>query len=268
MKHYKICMTVAGSDPSGGAGLQADLKTFAALGCYGAAVVTSLTAQNTCGVRGTLAVPPDFVKAQMEAVLDDLDVRAIKIGMAANAEIVRAIAEVIRDRRPPFVVLDPVMISTSGHALLEEEAVTTLINELMPLCQLLTPNQHEFRALTDTEDAVAGGRRLIDETGCPYVLVKGGDKAGEACDILVSQDDVWTFHGERIATQNTHGTGCTLSSAIAAHIALGFDVPEAVGKAKDYISAALKSGADVQIGHGHGPVNHFYSPQAAIIEEK
>lgn len=268
MKHYKICLSVAGSDPSGGAGLQADLKTFAALGCYGAAVVTSLTAQNTCGVSGTLPVPPDFVKAQMEAVLDDLDVRAIKIGMAANAGIVRAISSVIRDRRPPFVVLDPVMISTSGHSLLEPAAVESLVNELMPLCQLVTPNQHEFRALTNTDDAVEGGRRLIASSGCPYVLVKGGDKAGEANDILVSATDVWELRGERIDTVNTHGTGCTLSSAIAAHIAQGFDVPEAVRRAKNYISEALKCGADVQIGHGHGPVNHFYSPHAAIIEEK
>lgn len=266
MKHYKICLSVAGSDPSGGAGLQADLKTFAALGCYGAAVVTSLTAQNTCGVRGTLPVPPDFVKAQLEAVLDDLDVRVVKIGMAANAEIVSAIAEVIRDRRPPCVVLDPVMISTSGHSLLAPAAIETLANELMPLCQLITPNQHEFRALTNTDDALEGGRQLIKSSGCPYVLVKGGDKTGEATDVLVSETDKWTLRSERINTVNTHGTGCTLSSAIAAYIATGRDIPSAVREAKDFISKALRYGANVQVGYGHGPVNHFFNPQPAIIE--
>lgn len=265
MKHYKICFSIAGSDPSGGAGIQADLKTFAANGCYGAAAITALTVQNTLGVVRSVAVDADLVGEQVEAVLTDLCPQAVKIGMTVNADIIRTLAAVLKRHRPPFIVLDPVMVSSSGCQLLDHQATTALTEELMPLCTLITPNLPELEALTGTSDATEGGKRLLQMTRCPYVLVKGGHCEGQPTDLLFEEGAMYRYNGTRINTRNTHGTGCALSSAIAAHVAQGKGIPAAVEAAKDFLEAALKKGEGIQIGHGHGPMNHFFSPKPAII---
>jgi hydroxymethylpyrimidine/phosphomethylpyrimidine kinase len=260
-----IALTIAGSDSSGGAGIQADLKTFAASGVFGASVITALTAQNTKGVTAIHPVPAGFVTAQIDAVFDDLDVRAVKIGMVAQRDVIEAIAAGLARWSPDHVVLDPVMVATSGDRLLVAEAVAALRTELIPRATVITPNLPEAAALLDepiaeSESAIADqGRRLL-ALGCAHVLIKGGHGHGaESTDYLIGADRVIALPALRVATKNTHGTGCTLSSAIAARLAKGDDLETAVRSAKSYISAAIAAADRLDVGHGHGPVHHFHA---------
>jgi len=260
-----IALTIAGSDSGGGAGIQADLKTFSALGVYGASVITALTAQNTRGVSGIHAVPAAFVTAQCDAVFSDLAVAAVKIGMVAEPSVIAAIVAALKRWRPAHVVFDPVMVATSGDRLVTPEAVEVLRRDLIPQAHLITPNMPEAAVLLDEPvatseaDIAAQGQRLLG-LGCPAVLIKGGHAAGvESVDWLVRGEGVVRLAAPRIATPNTHGTGCTLSSAIAARLAQGDDMERAVRAAKDYISAALEASDRLHVGHGHGPVHHFHA---------
>jgi len=259
-----IALTIAGSDSSGGAGIQADLKTFAALGVYGASVITALTAQNTSGVSGIHRVPADFVTAQMDAVFSDLDVRAVKIGMVAQLATIDAIAAGLARWSPGHIVLDPVMVATSGDRLLAADAVAALRTKLIPRASLITPNLPEAAALLDEPIAVneadieSQGQRLL-AMGCPAVLIKGGHGQGaESIDYLVRGSGVVALAAPRIATQNTHGTGCSLSSAIAAGLAKGEELETAVRHAKAWVSAAIAAADRISVGHGHGPIHHFH----------
>lgn len=259
-----IALTIAGSDSSGGAGVQADLKTFAALGVYGASVITALTAQNTKGVAGLHPVPAAFVTAQIDAVFSDLDVDAVKIGMVAELSVIDAIAAGLARWSPKHVVLDPVMVATSGDRLLAMEAVEALRTKLIPRVSLITPNLPEAAALLNepvatSESAIESqGKRLL-ALGCPAVLVKGGHGEGaESIDYLVGGSGTVALSAPRIATQHTHGTGCSLSSAIAAGLAKGEDMERAVRAAKAWISAAIAAADRFAVGHGHGPVHHFH----------
>jgi hydroxymethylpyrimidine/phosphomethylpyrimidine kinase len=259
-----VALTIAGSDSSGGAGIQADLKTFAALGVYGASVITALTAQNTRGVTGIHQVPAEFVTAQMDAVFTDLDVRAVKIGMVAQLAAIDAIVAGLARWSPGHVVLDPVMVATSGARLLAAEAVAALRTRLIPRASLITPNLPEAAALLDEPVAVdeAGiesqGRRLL-AMGCPAVLIKGGHGQGaESIDYLIRANGTLALAAPRIATRNTHGTGCSLSSAIAAFLARGEDTETAVRNAKAWVNAAIAAADRLGVGHGHGPIHHFH----------
>ncbi|MFM9849963.1 MAG: bifunctional hydroxymethylpyrimidine kinase/phosphomethylpyrimidine kinase [Hyphomicrobiaceae bacterium] len=260
-----IALTIAGSDSSGGAGIQADLKTFSAFGVYGASVLTALTAQNTRGVQGVEPVRPEFVTAQLASVLDDLDVRAIKTGMLANSAIVSAVAKALGAVPAIPVVVDPVMVATSGDRLLTPDAVAAYKAELFPLATLVTPNLPEAAALLGvsaaaTEDEAIAQARAIVTFGSRAVLVKGGHGHGaEAVDILVGGDAVVRLAAPRIETRHTHGTGCTLSAAIAALLARGEGLEAAVRTAKDYVSAAIAAGQELGVGHGSGPVDHLYA---------
>lgn len=258
-----IAVTIAGSDSSGGAGIQADLKTFAALGVYGASVLTALTAQNTKGVTAIHDVPADFITAQIDAVFSDLDVAAVKIGMLSRAVAIRTVAADLDRHKARNIVLDPVMVATSGDRLLVEDAVIALRNELIPMALVVTPNLPEAAALTGT--AVARDEREMEiqareilALGARNVLIKGGHGEGaESVDLLIGQGDVIRLSAKRIATKNTHGSGCTLSSAIAAGLASGLDLIAAVQEAKTYVTAAIAAADRLTIGHGHGPLNHF-----------
>ncbi len=259
-----VALTIAGSDSSGGAGIQADLKTFAALGVFGASAITALTAQNTRGVTGIHAVPADFVTAQIDAVFSDLDVSVVKIGMVAQAASIDAIASALSRWKPRHIVLDPVMVATSGDRLLAAEAVEALRTKLMRLASVITPNLPEAAALLDEPIArseteiESQGRRLLG-LGCRAVLIKGGHGEGaESIDYLVSADATIALAAQRVATRNTHGTGCSLSSAVAAGLAKGEDLEMAVRHAKSWISAAIASADRFSVGHGHGPVHHFH----------
>jgi len=259
-----IALTIAGSDSSGGAGIQADLKTFAAFGVYGASVITALTAQNTRGVRATHPVPAAFVTAQMDAVFDDLDVKAVKIGMVAQPATIEAIAATLSRARPAHVVLDPVMVATSGDRLLPSDAVSALLRDLFPLASLVTPNLPEAAAFlgepiaTDAAAITNQGRRLM-ALGAQAVLIKGGHGQGaESIDYLFRGDDVIALAAPRLATKNTHGTGCSLSSAIAAGLARGETLEAAVRNAKAWITRAIAAADRLKVGHGHGPVHHFH----------
>jgi hydroxymethylpyrimidine/phosphomethylpyrimidine kinase len=263
-----VFCTVAGSDPSGGAGVQADIKTASALGVYAAACLTSLTVQDTRGVRGVHAVPGAFVAEQLSAVLDDLDVRALKIGMVATAEVAESVARVLesRDRRP-LVVLDPVMVATSGDLLLADDAVAVVRERLLPLADLVTPNAPEAAALlgivpdrvVDVAGLAEAGRRLV-ELGASAALVKGGHLGGpRSVDVLVDASGTRRLSAERVDTPNSHGTGCTLASAVAARLVHGDPVPVAVDAAKRYLTEALRAGAGLTVGHGSGPVAHFHA---------
>jgi hydroxymethylpyrimidine/phosphomethylpyrimidine kinase len=259
-----IALTIAGSDSSGGAGIQADLKSFAALGVYGASVITALTAQNTKGVIAIHAVPADFVTAQIDAVFGDLDVRAVKIGMVGGLATIDAIAAALARWSPKDVVLDPVMVATSGERLLAADAVDGLCAKLIPRAALITPNLPEAAALLDEPVAIGeaeiedqGGRLLA--LGCPAVLIKGGHGQGaESIDYLIRASGIIAFASPRIATNNTHGTGCSLSAAIAAGLAKGEDMETAVRNAKGFVSAAIVAADGLGVGHGHGPIHHFH----------
>ncbi len=265
LKTYCRVLTIAGSDSGGGAGIQADLKTFAANGCYGMSVITALTAQNTQGVSGIHPVPPEFVAQQLDAVLADIGVDAVKIGMLFSPELIEAIARKLREYRVAQVVLDPVMVAASGDKLLRDDAVAALKEHLIPLAALITPNLPEAAVLLDreiaTREAMASAATALADLGCQNVLVKGGHLVdGDSADCLylgVSRPIQW-LASPRIATRNNHGTGCTLSSAIAARLAQGDPMETAVRRAKDYITGAIQAGAEYAIGHGHGPVHHFW----------
>jgi hydroxymethylpyrimidine/phosphomethylpyrimidine kinase len=261
---FPIALTIAGSDSSGGAGIQADLKTFAALGVYGASVITALTAQNTQGVMGIHHVPAHFVTVQIDAVFSDLDVGALKIGMVAQAAAIDAIVAGLLRWTPAHVVLDPVMVATSGARLLEFDAVEALRRTLAPRAQLMTPNLPEAAMLLDEpvaeseSDIVRQGQRLL-ELGCAAVLIKGGHMHGpESVDYLVTRQGTLQLAAPRATTKNTHGTGCSLSSAIAAGLAKGDGMETAVRKAKDYITAAIAAADRLNVGRGHGPIHHFH----------
>ena len=259
-----VALTIAGSDSSGGAGIQADLKTFAALGVYGASVITALTAQNTLGVSGIHQVPAEFVAAQIDAVFSDLDVGAVKIGMVAQPAVIDAIVAGLQRWSPKHVVLDPVMVATSGDRLLAVEAVEALRTRLIPLASLITPNLPEAAALLDEPVAMdeaaveKQGERLL-AMGCRAVLIKGGHGQGpESIDHLIDSSATLALAAPRIATRNTHGTGCSLSSAIAAGLARGESMESAVRHAKAWISAAIAAADRFSVGHGHGPIHHFH----------
>lgn len=263
--HTPVALTIAGSDSGGGAGIQADLKTFAALGVYGCSAIASLTAQNTQGVQGVLPIPPAFVQAQIQSVVSDIDVGAIKTGMLATADIIRAVAESLRACSQIPLVLDPVMVATSGDRLLAEDAINTLIEQLIPRATILTPNLLEAAALLgapvaqDSAQIRQQGEQLL-ALGAQAVLIKGGHGTGsDATDVLFTRDGVELFAAARIATRNTHGTGCTLASAIAAGLAKKLSLRDAVAQAKDYLHHALVQSDKLHIGHGSGPVHHFYT---------
>jgi hydroxymethylpyrimidine/phosphomethylpyrimidine kinase len=260
-----IALTIAGSDSSGGAGIQADLKTFAALGVYGASAITALTAQNTEGVDAVLVVPPDFVARQIRVVARDLKIGAIKIGMLATSEIIEAVAEQLKAIPDVPIVLDPVMVAASGDILLDEDAIDTLRTVLLPRATLLTPNLREAaKLLGESEAKNESGMRhqaeALRQLGAQAVLVKGGHAKGPAAiDILVDVEGVVPLQATRVETRNTHGTGCTLSSAIAADLAKGASLRQAVTRAKAYVTSALKSAGALRIGKGRGPVDHFHA---------
>jgi hydroxymethylpyrimidine/phosphomethylpyrimidine kinase len=260
-----IALTIAGSDSCGGAGIQADLKTFSALGVYGASVITALTAQNTRGVEAVHVVPPDFVLAQIEAVARDLKVNAIKIGMLATSAVIEAVAEGLKAFAGVPVVLDPVMVAASGDALLDEDAVATLRSLLMPRATLITPNLPEAAKLLGGAEArdereMGEQARALKRIGAKAVLIKGGHSEGpKALDLYLDEEGEMRLEAARVATSNTHGTGCTLSSAIAAELAKGASLREAVVKAKAYVTAAIGAADQLHIGQGRGPVHHFHA---------
>jgi hydroxymethylpyrimidine/phosphomethylpyrimidine kinase len=259
-----VALTIAGSDSSGGAGIQADLKTFAALGVYGASAITALTAQNTKTVAGIHVVPAEFLRAQIDAVFGDLEVGAVKIGMVAQLASIEAIADAIKRWSPRHVVLDPVMVASSGGRLLAEEAVDALRQKLIPLATIVTPNLPEAAALLNgpvatSEAAIEGQGRKLLALGCPAVLIKGGHGEGsESVDYLIRAHGCVALSAPRVTTQNTHGTGCSLSSAIAAELAKGADLEAAVRKAKSFISGAIAAADRFTVGHGHGPIHYFH----------
>ncbi|MGE4373024.1 MAG: bifunctional hydroxymethylpyrimidine kinase/phosphomethylpyrimidine kinase [Xanthobacter sp.] len=260
-----IALTIAGSDSSGGAGIQADLKTFSALGVYAASVITALTAQNTQGVTGIHDVPDDFIAAQMDAVFTDLDVKAVKIGMLSRPGAIRTVESGLARHDAHPVVLDPVMVAASGAKLLTDDAVATLKECLLPRATLLTPNLPEAATLlaceiAETEEAMVRQGESLMQLGPKAVLMKGGHGTGaDSVDILVTPNGCTRLPAPRRATRNTHGTGCTLSSAIASGLAFGLSMEEAVAQAKAYINGAIDAADRLNIGHGHGPVHHFHA---------
>jgi hydroxymethylpyrimidine/phosphomethylpyrimidine kinase len=260
-----IAVTIAGSDSGGGAGIQADLKTFSALGVYGASVITALTAQNTQGVTGIHDVPPDFITAQIDAVFSDLAVNAVKIGMLSVPAAIAAVAAGLDRWKQTLVVLDPVMVASSGDRLLAPAAIDILKSALIPRALVITPNLPEAAALLDapiaeTEDEMRAQAERLLALGARAVLIKGGHASGaEAIDLLVSREAVARLSAERVDTKNTHGTGCTLSAAIAAGLAKGQRLGEAVSDAKQYVTEAIGCADELEIGHGHGPVHHFHA---------
>ena len=264
MKTPAIVLTIAGSDSSGGAGIQADIKAISALGGYAASVITSVTAQNTLGVQGIHPIPTNMVRQQIESVMDDLHPEAIKIGMVCDKDIALTIAGCIRNYRPKWVVYDPVMVSTSGHKLMTDDTIEVIKKELIPLATLITPNLHEARILSGFDVKREGemgncADALGQSCGCS-VLVKGGHlEDGEMCDVLydAGEQRCFRYHAPKIESHNLHGTGCTLSSAIATKLSQGHSLKEAIALAKDYVTKAIDAAKDMKIGHGHGPLWHF-----------
>jgi hydroxymethylpyrimidine/phosphomethylpyrimidine kinase len=260
-----IAVTIAGSDSSGGAGIQADLKTFAALGVYGACAITALTAQNTLGVTAMHKVPAGFIAAQIDAVFSDLAVDAVKIGMLSQVSAIQVVAKGLDRHHAKNIVLDPVMVASSGARLLADDAMEVLRNELIPRALLVTPNLLEAAALTgatparNEEEMEVQARKLLS-LGARTVLIKGGHGEGaDSVDLLIGQGEVVRLTAKRVATNNTHGTGCTLSSGVAAGLAKGLDLIAAVRAAKIYVTAAIAGADDLAIGHGHGPLHHFHA---------
>lgn len=256
-------LTVAGSDSSGGAGIQADLKTFLANGVYGMSAITALTAQNTCGVRAVLNSTPEFLSEQLDVIFEDIFPDAIKIGMVSSEKLIKIIAERLKFYGAKNIVVDPVMIATSGAKLIDEDAIEALKAELFPLATVLTPNLPELETIAATNDMEGGAKRIFEEYGCA-VLAKGGHGHNDANDYLFDGAGKW-FFGRRIDTLNTHGTGCTLSSAIAANLAKGFDLKSAVGRAKSYLTGALST--DFNLGKGSGPLNHGFNLRGTDFNE-
>lgn len=261
-----VVLTIAGSDSSGGAGIQADLKTFSAFGVYGASVITALTAQNTRGVTGVLPTPPEFIVRQIDAVATDLGLGAVKTGMLATRDVVIAVCEALRRHNLHPLVADPVMVATSGDALLDDDAIEAVQTQLIPLAHLITPNLHEAARLLDeplARDSAgmeAQARTLQHRFGAANVLIKGGHGEGDAAiDILLEAGTAHALSLPRLTAKNTHGTGCTLSAAITALLALGVPLPTAVTRAKRYVWNAIDAGEALQIGHGAGPLDHLYA---------
>ncbi len=270
--NYINVLTIAGSDSGGGAGIQADLKTFSALGCFGTSVITAVTAQNTIGVRSVYALPAEMIKDQLQAVLQDILPVAIKIGMINRAEVVQVIENELKAYHHVPVILDPVMVATSGHRLIEPDTINRLIEKLFPIVTLVTPNIDEAVILSGQEihnldDMVAAGRKIMGK-GAKAVLLKGGHLAGPIIyDVFLEGSDApVVLESNFIQSKNLHGTGCTLSSAITAEMAKGNDLLNAIKSAKNYISMALQSGSGVETGKGNGPLNHFFNPQKLIIQ--
>ena len=256
----KTALTIAGSDCSGGAGIQADLKTMTMNGVYAMSAITALTAQNTTGVRAIQESTPEFLKQQIDAVFEDIYPDAVKIGMVSSSELIHVIADRLRYYNAKNIVVDPVMIATSGSALMKNDAIQTLIDELLPLAALVTPNIPEAQVLsgltiTTKEDMIAAAKQIGDNYHCA-VLLKGGHSINDANDLLYANGDLHWFEGKRINNLNTHGTGCTLSSAIATNLAKNYTLSESVQKAKDYISGALNAMLD--LGKGSGPMDHAF----------
>ena len=266
MKTYYRALTIAGSDSGGGAGVQADLKTFSALGVFGMSAITALTAQNTHSVTGIFPVPPAFIGEQIDAVMDDIGTNAVKIGMLHSPEVIEIVAQKLKKWKCPNVVLDPVMISKSGDKLLQDDAVAALTKHLLPLATVITPNLPEASVLLkktiDIQEKMADAAAALADLGAANVLVKGGHlTSGPGIDLLyeAASGQTTRYTEDRVETKNSHGTGCTLSSAIAAGLARGLDLKAAVAQAKAYITGALKAGADIRTGSGHGPVHHFHA---------
>lgn len=273
-KRYARVLSIAGSDSGGGAGIQADLKTCAALGCYGMTAITAITVQNTLGVTGIHSIPLDTVRGQIDAVVQDIGVDAVKIGMLATPEVVGVVADAIRRHKIRNVVLDPVMVATSGDRLIAPETAQVLVKELFPLASVITPNLDEAAMLLGRDiDGIGELDAAVADLlamGAPAVLLKGGHLSGDlVMDVLGQQGqshgDYLRLQSQRIATHNGHGTGCTLSSAIASYLAQGLALPEAVALARQYILGAIEAGADVYTGQGHGPLNHGYAPRAQLV---
>lgn len=265
-KQYKRALTIAGSDPSGGAGIQADLKTFSACGVFGTSVIVAVVDENTQGVTGVHPVPVNFVTGQIKSVLDDIGTDAIKIGMLHSSELILAVKETLIKYKIRNIVLDPVMVATSNDRLLMDDAVDTLRDELIPFVRVITPNIPEAEILLGrkilTQEDILSSIKLLSPNGNVSVLLKAGHLEGEELiDVFYNAetDEVIELKSQRINTKNTHGTGCTLSSAFAAFLALGFPLNMAVQKSKEYIQKAVESGALYEIGKGHGPVNHFFN---------
>ena len=266
----KTALSIAGSDCCGGAGIQADIKTMTMIGVYAMSVITALTAQNTTGVTGISEVSADFLKQQMEAIFNDIRPDAIKIGMVPNAELMETIAECLNVYQANNIVLDPVMVATSGSSLMESEAVVTLKSKLIPIATLVTPNIPEAEVLSGLkivdEGSIVGAAKYISEIyGCA-VLLKGGHSINNANDLLYTDGQATWYHGKRIDNPNTHGTGCTLSSAIASNLAKGYELSTSIQRAKDYISGALAAMLD--LGKGSGPMNHAFNLSGEFLDEK
>ncbi|WP_432666687.1 bifunctional hydroxymethylpyrimidine kinase/phosphomethylpyrimidine kinase [Wukongibacter baidiensis] len=263
----KTVLTIAGSDCSGGAGIQADLKTFMAHGCYGMSVITALTAQNTTGVYGIEGCTTDFIKAQIDCVFTDIPPDSVKIGMVASAEIIETIVSGLEKYKPKHVVIDPVMVATSGSLLLEKTAVTALCTKLLPLATVITPNLYEAALLSDmdietAEDMMVAAEKISQMVN-GYVLIKGGHLEGHANDLLYVDGQYHWIEGHRVENPNTHGTGCTLSSAIASNLALGYSVEESVRCSKAFITGAIEDQMD--LGKGRGPLNHCYQMEKSKV---
>ncbi len=260
VNQMKTALTIAGSDSSGGAGIQADIKTMTAHGVYAMSAITALTAQNTTGVTGIFEVTPEFLKAQLDAVFTDIRPHAVKIGMVSSAPLISVIARTLREYKAEHIVVDPVMVATSGSKLLSDDAVSTLTKELFPLAEVITPNIPEAEVLsglkiTSEEDMVQAAQAIWERYGCA-VLCKGGHQVNDANDLLYRDGGAVWFRGKRISNPNTHGTGCTLSSAIASNLAKGYSLDESVERAKAYLSGALSAMLD--LGKGSGPLNHAF----------
>lgn len=270
-------MTVAGFDPSGGAGIQADIKTISALGCYATSALTALPVQNTCGVRSIHPIPTAVVADQMRAILEDILPDAIKIGMVHSPELAATIADTLGEypADAPWrgrIVFDPVMVSTSGHRLIEQATIGAIVERLFPMAAIITPNMDEAAVLAGMpvatlDDMLAAGEKILT-LGCRALLLKGGHLSGPRLTSLLFERGgrVTEFHSDHVATCNTHGSGCTLSSAIASYLARGESLSAAVARAQDYVSAAILAGSDVCVGRGNGPLNHFHSPEKLIGE--
>ena len=263
--NYITTLTIAGSDSCGGAGVQADVKTMSALGCYAATAITAITVQNTLGVTAVHAVPPEIVAGQIRVVMDDIKPRAVKVGMVNDTATIIAIADALKDYDVEHIVVDPVMVATSGSRLMQDDAVEVFCKQLLPLATLLTPNIPETEVLSGitVSDKESAALRIL-QLGCSNLLVKGGHLEGKKIDRLYGEVER-EYVGENVVTRNTHGTGCTLSSAITSFLAQGLPVDEAIGAAKEWLTKALRAGADVEIGKGHGPVNHFFDPKKMKI---
>jgi len=264
MRKYFTVLSIAGSDPSGGAGIQADIKTISAIGCYAMTAITSLTAQNTTGVRSIMPASASIVTDQIDMVMEDIPPMAVKTGMLCNLEVATAVAERLEHYRVPNLVVDPVMVSTSGSKLLSDDAIELITHRIFPLSTLVTPNKSEAATLTG-ESEPDRQACVLSDMGCRNILLKGGDTSERdfKTDILYIDQckKRIELRADAVDTVNTHGTGCTLSSAIASYLALGYGLTDAVNAAKLYITRALKAGAFVKTGAGHGPVNHFFSPR-------